>query len=51
MELVTELEHLQSSLYLRAQCGKGKGQETQSKERRGKRKEPETNEGGSILSR
>jgi hypothetical protein len=51
MELVTELEHLQSSLYLKAQSGKGKEQEIQSKEQGGERKEPETNDRVSILSR
>ena len=41
MGLVTGLEHLQSSLYLRAPSGKGKEHEIQSKEQGDKRKEPE----------
>jgi hypothetical protein len=51
MGLVTGMEHLQSSLYLRAQGGKGKEHEIQSKEQGGKRKEPEKNDRVSILSR
>jgi len=51
MGLVTGLEHLQSSLYLRAPSGKGKEHEIQSKEQGDKRKEPETNDTVSILSR
>jgi len=51
MGLVIGMEHLKSSLYLRAQSGKGKEHEIQSKEQGGKRKEPETNERVSILPR
>jgi len=47
----TGMEHLQSSLYLRAQSGKGKEHEIQSKAQGGTRKEPETNDRVSILSR
>jgi len=50
MGLVTGLERLQPSLYLRAQSGKGKEQEIQTKEQRGKRKELETNDRVFIYS-
>jgi hypothetical protein len=48
--IVTGLEHMQSSLCLRVQSGKGNRQEIQCKEQRGKRKEPETNDRVFIYS-